>query len=169
MTTPRTRKRRSPYKVETSTSDVESCISDAASDVGELKDEIETWRDNMSGTALENTTKFEAVEDCLSTLEDLVDNLERIDTGVLDGLPLPVVTYHVMVPRSKRKSPSRATRLSNAESMVSAAIETLRDYLSELEEADTHSEANEDARDALESLIDELDALEWSIDFPGMY
>lgn len=45
-----------------------------------LKEEMESWRDNMSGTNLESTQKFQDVSDCC-------DALDQIDTGSFDEEP----------------------------------------------------------------------------------
>lgn len=71
----------------------ESVVKDAVAllegfDTGELEalaEEIGSWRDNMSGTSLENTGKFEQVSDAASTLEDIdteapeITSLDEID------------------------------------------------------------------------------------------
>jgi hypothetical protein len=36
-----------------------------------LKDEMCSWRDNMEGTNLENTSKYEEVSECADALEDI--------------------------------------------------------------------------------------------------
>ena len=46
-------------------------------DVEILKDEIESWKDNLEGTNLENTYKYEQLEDCYGVLEEIVDELEN--------------------------------------------------------------------------------------------
>ena len=43
-----------------------------------LKEEIESWRDNMSGTALENTEKYQTLDECVSTLDDVISTLEGV-------------------------------------------------------------------------------------------
>lgn len=53
-----------------------------ADEFGTLAEEIGSWRDNMQGTNLENTGKFEIVDNCASELEDLQGQVEDIPEAV---------------------------------------------------------------------------------------
>jgi chromosome segregation ATPase len=55
-----------------------SKIEDGKSEIDCLLEEIEEWRDNMQGTNLENTSKYQEVSDCADELEYLTDNLNEI-------------------------------------------------------------------------------------------
>ncbi len=46
-----------------------------------LKEEICSWRDNMEGTNLENTSKYQEVSECADMLEDI-----EIDNGEIEDL-----------------------------------------------------------------------------------
>jgi methyl-accepting chemotaxis protein len=59
-----------------------------------LQEEMESWRDNMSGTNLETTSKYERVDEAASSLEDIASTV-----GDLDAAPEPeegesVEDYH---------------------------------------------------------------------------
>ena len=42
-----------------------------------LMEEIGNWRDNLEGTNLENTYKYEQLEECFGVLEELLDELDN--------------------------------------------------------------------------------------------
>ena len=46
-----------------------------------LKEELEEWMSNLMGTNLENTTKYEQLEEAVSLLEDLESGLEDIQSN----------------------------------------------------------------------------------------
>ena len=46
-----------------------------------LKQELEEWMSNLQGTNLENTTKYEQLEEAVSLLEDLESGLEDIQSN----------------------------------------------------------------------------------------
>ena len=59
------------------------------SDIECLRDEMCSWRDNMTGTNLESTNKFTEVDECASVLEGLttdieIDSNEDIETAADD-------------------------------------------------------------------------------------
>lgn len=56
----------------------------------DLKDEMESWASNMEGTNLEYTSKYEAVSEAVSSLEDVISNLESADTPEIDTANLTV-------------------------------------------------------------------------------
>lgn len=56
-----------------------------AGDAQELCDEIQEWRCNMEGTNLENTDKYEELQECESTLEDIIGRAEGLDTDLDAG------------------------------------------------------------------------------------
>lgn len=52
------------------------------SDLDNLKDEMDNWRDNMSGTNLENSQRYQDVEEAADTLDNVdVPNLPEIETA----------------------------------------------------------------------------------------
>src|SRR5712692_3137801 len=71
-----------------------------ASEVSGLRDEMQEWHDNLEGANMSHLPKFEEVEECLSALEDVADDLERTVDSLfeqLDKLPeaATVLTSHV--------------------------------------------------------------------------
>jgi len=141
-----------------------------ASEIGDLRDEMQEWVDNMGGTALENTSRYQMAEeavDLLSRVDDVqfddiwdaINNTECL-TGDLKNLEYEVVIFKV---KSRRQYPSRGYRLSNTISIINGALECLRDFL-EPYEAEEVGEVRE-VIDEVESIVQELDGLE----FPGMY
>ena len=140
------------------------------SEIESLRDEMQEWVDNMSGTALENTSRYQMAEEAASQLDrvdeirfddiwDTVNNSE-CPTEDLKNLEYEGVIFKV---KSRRQSPSRAYRLSNAISVINGALERLRDFL----EPYTDDEVGEvrKAIDEVESVVQDLDGVE----FPGMY
>ena len=60
---------------------------DAKEEVDSLFEEIESWADGMQGTNLENSFKYEQLEECMQYLEeiqDILSNLEAFEGGVVD-------------------------------------------------------------------------------------
>lgn len=58
--------------------DVVGKIESAKGEVESLRDEITEWRDNMSGTNLEHTAKYDELGECADELDEAVSNLEEI-------------------------------------------------------------------------------------------
>ncbi|RJR27727.1 hypothetical protein C4561_01345 [candidate division WWE3 bacterium] len=65
-------------------------------DIGEiesLSEEMSSWRDNMNGTNLESTSKYETVSECADTLENVVSELSSLDEPrSLDELEAAIAT-----------------------------------------------------------------------------
>ena len=51
-------------------------IDDAITELENLQTEMQNWADNMSGTNLENTGKYQQVEEVASLLEDGISELQ---------------------------------------------------------------------------------------------
>ena len=159
--------------------EVKSTLADALdkSDIEELRDEMQSWIDNMAGTALENTNKYSMAEEAVSEL-DRVDELDL--DAVTDAIPEKAdilkteLIYHDQVPKAKRQSTSRAVRLSNAVGRLDTALSWLESWLEEQEAPPVDQANNEDALelDDLRSAVDEaksnLDDLN-GVEFPGMF
>ncbi|HEY6018618.1 MAG TPA: hypothetical protein VIY48_01635 [Candidatus Paceibacterota bacterium] len=61
--------------------DVENAVAEveeARSIVEELRDEIENWKSGLEGTNLENTNKYQMLEEAYDRLEDIISSLEGI-------------------------------------------------------------------------------------------
>ena len=57
-------------------------------DTGEIRnlaEEMGSWRDNMSGTNLESTDKYQRVEECADALETQADELEGLEEPEWEG------------------------------------------------------------------------------------
>lgn len=77
---------RSPVSRAERLEEAKSMLDDAKSIIEELRDEIEQWKTGMEGTNLENTQKYQDLEECYSTLDDAVSNLENME---LDSISFP--------------------------------------------------------------------------------
>ena len=141
------------------------------SEIESLRDEMQEWVDNMGGTALENTSRYQMASDAVDTLSrvddirfddiwDAVGNTKSLTVEGLKDLEYEVTIFKV---KSRRQHPSRAYRLSNAISAINGALECLREFL----ERWTDNDVGEirAAIDEVESAVEELDGAE----FPGMY
>ena len=141
-----------------------------ASEIESLRDEMQEWVDNMSGTSLENTSRYQMAEEAANQLDQVdyigleniweaVNNTECL-TKDLKNLEYEVVIFKV---KNRRQYPSRAYRLSNTISAINGALECLKNFL-EPYEADEVGDIR-CAIDEVESTVQELDGVE----FPGMY
>jgi hypothetical protein len=57
-------------------------VKESCTDIEDLKDELEQWRDGMSGTNLESSNKYSMLEEAVSVLEGI--NVD-FDTSCGDG------------------------------------------------------------------------------------
>lgn len=124
-----------------------------------LHGEMEEWSNNMDGSGLENTQKFEDVSACADTLECASDLEEALSTvrEALEGgsLGSKELTYSLMVNKNRKRGPSRAVRLGNELTALRHGIEAAEEYFEEVTEA-------------IEEIKGHLDELE-GVDFPGMF
>ena len=156
----------------------EFTVEDAldVTEITDLQQEMQDWADNMSGTALENTSKYEMVNEAVSQL-DAVDsiNFDGIwdaipDDGLVSAEELKAIkfTSNLYTPKSRKQHPSRAYRLSNAITHITDALQEMRDYIEDkLDGKDPIDDIKGilDAIDEVESSVQELD----NVDFPGMF
>ena len=63
-------------------------MEEGLSEIETLADEMESWRDNMSGTNLENTEKYQSVDECAETLRSAFDDIECAKSE-LEGVEFP--------------------------------------------------------------------------------
>jgi len=134
-----------------------------------LRDEMAKRRDNMDGTGLENTRKYESVSEAAETLDN-VDSIDFDDlwtvikeAGFKDevgALTFKTIQFTV---RSRRQLPSRPYRLSNAIGIIYGALDCLEAYLKGKDE-----EKIRPIQDELGSLRDAVGEIE-SVKFPGMF
>ena len=60
---------------------------DAKTEVDSLFEEIESWAEGMEGTNLENSFKYEQLEECkqyLEEIQDILSSLESFEGGVVE-------------------------------------------------------------------------------------
>lgn len=69
-----------------------SVVSDAAEnarkgleELGALKEELESWRDNISGTNFETSEKFEQLEEAISQLDSAISSIEYAVSQIEDA------------------------------------------------------------------------------------
>jgi len=141
-------------------------------EIESLRDEMQGWVDNMSGTALENTSRYQMAEEAVSQL-DQVDGVDfdeiwgavPEDCGItVDELKAIEFTCTIFTPKSRRQSTSRAYRLSNTITHITGALDAIRNYLEDKKDIEGISSVL-DAVDGIESQVQDLDGVE----FPGMY
>ena len=191
------KRRRGKYKAATSEWSVEDALKNY-SEIQELTEEMESWRDNLQGTGLESTGKFSEVEEAADTLANSSSECESQVDGVVEkiqsfapSLLEEKVSVILQVTRSKRKSPSRAVRLSNATASIGVARDHLVERLDQIKilisDGEEHTffpdldetgfspemktQVNEDIEeiegylDGIEDIIGDLEGVE----FPGMF
>lgn len=160
------------YKIETRTGTVADMVSEAYGELQGLRDEMSEWADNLEGSNLSATEKCGRVRECADNLDQVADDEPEMNAivGVVE------VTVGVQVPRSKRQSASRAVRAGNAEAMLNAVAEAVREYATDLEApaqgTEGTDEGTQDVIDACETLADHVEntAGELSgLEFPGMF
>lgn len=167
------------------------CAMFDTSELESLQEEMETWRDNLSGTALENTEKFQTVSECADTLADGVqsiqDGIEELE-GFLDGLE--VEGLHADEKFTMTKLPPKAgrfKRFDRAVSLLAAVLDTIEQRLREAHDAlyqepnpegagseIIENEKNQERLDALEAAAEKAAEVRDIVeglepDFPGMY
>lgn len=109
-------------KVVEDKASLETAFNEAKADLEILSEEMRTWADNMSGTALESTMKYEQVEDCASELEDAVSNLENI--VIPEELKSKELIFKYTMPTSRYIGRSwRAGQISSALQAVANALD----------------------------------------------
>ena len=140
------------FKIEHQTVTVAKAVADAFGEVENLASEMREWADNMDGGGLGHTSKFEAVEEAASALEDIED------PGTLPSLFDERETSVTVTVNTRKGRPlSRATRAADAAGQFRTAAEDVRTLISELEEI----------ADNLESAADALEGIEFPTAFGG--
>jgi len=155
------RAKREPVEVELS-----ALVSDAASEITSLKEEIEEWRDNMSNANMEHLPKWEEVSEAADALDQAESQAQDAE-NTFDGLPDAAKVLNAKYLAGK--TTSRSSRAGECGAMLRIVADRLR----ELAEMDEKLEKPkgvepvdyEEAAEALESAADELD----NVSFPGMY
>lgn len=65
-----------------------SIVENARSIVEELNEELDSWKSNLEGTNLENTNKYQMLEEACSRLEEIDDalNISDVDPDEFEDL-----------------------------------------------------------------------------------
>ena len=140
-------------KRETIEGSLESLLEDARLDIQSLEEEMSTWCDNLEGTPLENTSKYDAVRDCADTLGDLASRMEDIALPEECAYRDTSISYLWVHPYGH--SIGRSWRAGQVIASLEAVAEAI------------HKTTPSDAEivDDLQAIADELGG----VDFPGMF
>lgn len=147
---------------------------EARGEVESLQEEIGSWRDNMEGTGLENTSKFEQVSECADQLDNALGALpEEVPEAVKAEKVFvsPVILRVSASYRSKKKfrgGPSRAARLDEATGIVETLMDAVREKREKMEQRASTAEAATELEEFEGELQNALDEAQ-SVDFPGMF
>ena len=139
---------------------IDAAFENAKSEIEELYDEMDSWRDNMGDSeGLSQTEKFERVEEAADRLGNAKDNLEYVD---LSGLNLEPSTVEFVEIR-KRGCP-RWVRCANAAAKIEAIKELLQKEVDDTEAVEMTDKLEEQIG-YLEDAFSDLECIE----FPGMF
>lgn len=137
-----------------------SAVEDAYSEIESLGEEMRAAVDNMSGTNLESTSKYETTSEAADALEGITQ------PSVPEAVAELAINYSEAVNRRKNRGTSRAVRLSNASGVLEAAKEACENWLAD------SANAEHDDRGDVEEFVNDLDSMISdceSVEFPGMY
>lgn len=167
------RKKKQPARIETS---VDSAVSEAFSMAEELKDELQSWYDNLP-EAFQNGSKGEALQEAIGNLE----NAQQPE------VPNDIASHSVSYTEAPRRA-SRRDRLQVCIDLLEQSAEAARTLATDLEDlkydddGQRIDDANPDAPDTederdnlvqeLQTFADECESAtsDWeSVEFPGMY
>lgn len=156
----------SSYKAEQRTGTLAQALSDAASDLSGLRDEMRDWADNMEGNNMGHLDKCQEARDCA----DLLDCADQLPSDPPDAVKDAALTWSDSVNRRKGRGESRAVRRDNAVARLRAVIEHCDEWLEENEDDGNNPVPDgyddvEAFRDEVQSVADEVEGAE----FPGMY
>lgn len=146
----------SSYKTITDSDTVGEVISTSFGEIESLADEMTSWADSLEGTNLENSDKYSRIREA----EDALANIS--EPVVPEEIEDKTVTYSIQIPKSKTKSTSRAVRLANVIGMLDAVGQLCYEFSAESDEDDDEAE---DLANNIQSIIDEIEGVE----FPGMF
>ena len=133
-----------------------SIISGAYSDISDLCEELNSWRDNMQGTGLESTSKFSTLEDTISTLENISE----------PTIPEWFNNFKILRLPSLERNRSRANRAGDAKADIDAVIEEVSQAL------ETDSTIPKEAKDGIQECLSQIEndfSDVENVEFPSMY
>lgn len=139
---------------------LDGIVSDAFGTFQTLRDEIAEWRDNLESNGMEHLPKYEQVSECADALDGFCDEEPTMPETTLGEMTLK------WEESGRKKSNSRASRLSDAVEDIRRVVEHIQEYL----EAHQDDPIDEDGAwdqyaSDLQNAIDEAEAVE----FPGMF
>lgn len=161
-----------PRKYQTIKTTLGSAVESSYQSLEELCGEMEELRDNLE-EHFSSTNKYDMASTAASELCEAQNTVE-----IPDEVSKRDVSFSVVLPRSKRKSLSRADRCSNACACLEAALEVLNREKDELDIARAEngdgylSEDQEELLDSLNGAIEEMQPLldnAQAVEFPGMF
>jgi len=165
------RKKREP-KVVKVIATLEGAVEDAKSEAESLKDELQSWYDNLP-EQFQNGEKGSALEEAIDNLDSLESSLSDVDASTVEDMD---ISTEFVIPN--KKASSRAKRLENVMAAVSAIHAKVEDEISGLKTELEELEAGMDVEE-LQEKITKLEAVESSlssaideassVEFPGMY
>lgn len=142
---------------------VASACEDARSMLEELRDELQSWFDNLP-ESFQSGSKGEALESAIGSLDGAIDYIEDAPEEAVD-----VPTFAAPAPVRKRRQ-SRSDRRYEATALLAAAVEACNDYIGMLKEQ--NKEENEEKITALEEWSSNIESAQQeaeNVEFPGMY
>lgn len=143
-----------------SSSSFDEAFENAKTEIEELYEEMDEWRNNMEQSdGLSQTEKFSEVEEAADTLDSAKEQLEAVDFSELK-LPATVVAFSEI----RKRSYPRHVRCTNAV----AKLEAVRDFL----QGEANKTDDAEMGDILEEqvgYIEEATGELECISFPGMF
>lgn len=173
-------------KTTMSQGSISDAISSGFSDLGELRDEMTEWRDNLE-EKLSHTEKYERVSEAADLLENIADRESECELP--DGAEDEAITWSHQMKQSKKSPYPRWLRLQNAVMALESAKDALETQVGNFEEKITelndpgeeeedgeHDEEKagelEEVKEALDEIIRVLEEVvdeANGVEFPGMY
>ena len=147
----------SSYKTQSTILSASDALSQAFGELISLQEEMDEWASNLESSNLASTSKCESARQAADDLQS-IDEIEF--PTELAAYADKSITVYESVPKSRRRSASRAVRRDNAVACLQAVIDSLTD----LENKDD----KESADDFIQQLQDAIDYAE-PVEFPGMY
>jgi len=152
---------------------ITDALDSGRSQLEELRDEVREVFDNMP-ESLQGGDRGQRLEECASTLDE-VDNVmfcdELSDSARSDGNDA-LGGRRFQFNTSTKKRMSRRDRCDEATNLLRAALDEIQQALDEDDKLPLSEQRYADARDEIESNVDEIEALcdaAEGADFPGMY
>ena len=149
------------YKIESRQEKITDCIPNAYAEIEMLYDEMGKWQDNMTGTNLEMTEKYQIID-------ALVFDLSLIEEPYFSDLPDKVLNHTIFfferLSYNKKRGPARQMRLYNALARLKAVKSVFDKW-----------EYNETLENDLEKVIEVGNLISETIEdlkdikFPGMF